>query len=136
MKYLPIILLPVLLSGCATKGFKMPDGTMFVQNDFLNKKRADRTNFAVTDPKTGKIYEFNSTTMGMDNTSVANTVAGTYGLVSSLQEATAQRVSDNALKASQAAEATRQQAILSAPTKYLPAEGEAISRAGGSVVIP
>lgn len=135
MKFLPVILLPILFCGCATKGFKMPDGTMFVQNDFLNKKRADRTSLTVTDPKTGAVYEFNSTVMGMDNTSVANTVAGTYGLVSSLQETTAQRVSDNALKASQAKEATAQSAIQAAPTVYAPAE-QAVSRAGGAVVIP
>lgn len=71
-----------------------------------------------------------------EGASVVKNLATAYGVVESAKEMTAQRASDNALKAGQAAEATKQQAILSAPTKYLPAEGEAISRAGGAVVIP
>lgn len=70
---------------------------------------------------------------------VANMAIGAYGMLGSAKEVTAQRASDNALKANQAGEATRQVEIINNGTKFLPAEGEAISRPiqdGASVFIP
>lgn len=76
---------------------------------------------------------------GKRQTTVPNNAIAGWGLVRSLEETTAQRVSDNGLKAAQAQEATRQTEIITNGTKYLPAEGEAISRAidsGAGVTIP
>lgn len=133
MKYLPFLLLAILpLTGCATRAFNADGG--FVQNDFLNKKRGDKTSFKITYP-TGVTVEYNNTVVGMDNTSVANTAIGAYGLVTGLKETTAQRASDNALRATQAREATNQTRYLVEPTVYDPAL-KAVSRAGGKPFIP
>lgn len=63
-----------------------------------------------------------------------NWIAG-WTAVKGLEAATAQRASDNALKARQAGETTKQVGLQTAPTVYDPAT-QAISRAGGAPVIP
>jgi hypothetical protein len=82
-----------------------------------------------------KVGKQQSNAFGKAIGALNNLIMG-WTAVEGLKAATAQRASDNALRAKQAQEATAQTALQTAPTKYLPAEGEAISRAGGTPFIP
>jgi hypothetical protein len=104
-----------------------------------------RVTHVIPDPMAGILkadtVEIRATTRNQSNAfakamgSLNNLIMG-WTAVEGLKAATAQRQSDNALRTAQAREATKQQELLTAPTKYLPAEGEAISRAGSTPFIP
>lgn len=81
-----------------------------------------------------KVGKQQSNAFGKAIGALNNWIAG-WTAVTGLKEATAQRASDNALKATQASEATAQTALQTAPTVIDPAT-QAVSRAGGAVVIP
>lgn len=135
IRLLPLLLIPCLvLTGCYE--------SVTVNGDGYSTKRFGADVAAVHYKSTGD-GKFAYTQIKANNSKsfkagagVVNNAIGAWGLVEGAKEMTAQKASDNALKASQAKEATAQVGLQTAPTVYLPAEGEAVSRAGGAVVIP
>ena len=81
-----------------------------------------------------KVGKNQSNAFGKAVGAINNWILG-WTTVTGIKEATAARVSDNALRAKQAEEVTKQVGYQTAPTIYDPAL-QAVSRAGGAPVTP
>jgi hypothetical protein len=139
---LAVLAMP-LLTSCSTPPilvYQAPNGgklTHIGSGTFLEDSDYEEINDFIKLP--GLEYRNRSKKHGKRQTTVANNVVNGQTALGLGKQAFKNQESNNALQLGRTKEATKQVGILTAPTKYLPAEGEAISRAtdaGVGVVMP